>query len=73
MGEVLRWFDESGFEFVNAVPKLRPWDPFTSTEKLFETAERGTALDHGLAQAKMVVTGSREGGFYILIGRRGPA
>jgi len=73
MGEVLRWFDESGFEFVNAVPKLRPWDPFTSTEKLFETAERGTALDHGLAQGKMVVTGSREGGFYILIGKRGPA
>jgi len=70
MGEVLRWFDESGFEFVNAVPKLRPWDPFTSTEKLFEKAERGTPLDRGLAQAKMVVTGSREGGFYILIGRR---
>jgi len=70
MGEVLRWFDESGFDFVNAVPKTRPWDPFTSQEKLFEPAPRGNALDHGLAQAKMIVTGSREGGFYILIGRR---
>lgn len=70
MGEVLRWFDQSGFEFVNAVPKLRPWDPFTSDEKLFEVAQRGTALDRGLAQAKMVVTGSREGGFYILIGKK---
>jgi len=70
MGEVLRWFDESGFEFVNAVPKLRPWDPFSSNEKLFEKAERGTPLDRGLSQAKMVFTGSREGGFYILIGKR---
>jgi len=67
---VLRWFDETGFDFVNAVPKLTPWEPFTAAERLFEPAARGTPLDRGLAQAKMVVTGSREGGFYILIGRR---
>jgi SAM-dependent methyltransferase len=70
MGEVLGWFDRHGFEFVNAVPKTRPWDTFSDAERLFEPAERGTHLDRALAQAKMVVTGSREGGFYIMIGRR---
>jgi SAM-dependent methyltransferase len=70
MGEVLRWFDETGFDFVNAVPKTRPGDAFSSEERLFEPAERGTRVDHALAQAKLFFTGSREGGFYIMIGRR---
>ncbi len=70
MGEVLRWFDETGFEFVNGVPKPRVWDRFDSNERLFEPAARGTALDRGLAQAKMIATGNQEGGFYIMIARR---
>ncbi len=70
MGELLGWFDEAGFEFVNAVPKTRPGDRFTSEERLFEPAERGTSLDHALAQGKLFFTGSREGGFYIMIGKK---
>jgi len=70
MGEVLNWFDQTGFDFVNAVPKTRIGDTFTSREQLFKPAERGTTFDHALAQAKLVFTGSREGGFYIMIGRR---
>jgi carbamoyltransferase len=70
MGELLRWFDRTGFEFVNAVPKTRAWDTFSSDERLFEPAARGTSIDHALAQAKLFATGSREGGFYIMIGRR---
>ncbi|MGH7287480.1 MAG: class I SAM-dependent methyltransferase, partial [Myxococcota bacterium] len=70
MGELLRWFDEANFEFVNAVPKTRPWDSFTSEERLLEPAERGSSLDHALAEAKLFFTGSREGGFYIMIGRK---
>jgi hypothetical protein len=70
MGELLRWFDEAGFEFVNAVPKTRPLDSFTSEERLLEPAERGSALDHALAQGKLFFTGSREGGFYIMLGRK---
>jgi carbamoyltransferase len=70
MGEVLRWFDEQGFDFVNAVPKTRAWDRTASDERLFEPVDRGTALDRALAQAKMVTTGSREGGFFVMIGRK---
>lgn len=70
MGEVLQWFQANGFDFVNAVPKYRARDKFNSNERLFEPAESGTPFDRALAQAKMIVTGSREGGFYIVIGRK---
>jgi 2-polyprenyl-3-methyl-5-hydroxy-6-metoxy-1,4-benzoquinol methylase len=70
MGEVLRWFDESGFDFINGVPKLRVWEPFSADENLFGPTGAGSALERGLAQAKMIVTGNKEGGFYVMIGRR---
>ena len=67
---VLGWFDRNEFDFVNAIPKFRVRDDFSSDDRLFETARPGTRLDRALAQAKMVWTGSREGGFYIVIGRK---
>ncbi len=70
MGEVLSWFDRAGFEFVNAVPKTNPYEAFTEREQLFETASRGSKLDRALAQAKMILTGNREGGFFVMIARR---
>jgi carbamoyltransferase len=70
MGEVLEWYENNGFEFVKGIPKTNVWEPFDERENLFEPASRGTALDRALAQAKMVATGSQEGGFYIMIGRR---
>ncbi len=70
MGEVLHWFNENGFDFVNGVPKLRARDSFGNKEKLFEPASPGTVLDRAWSQARMVITGNREGGFYIMIGRK---
>ena len=46
------------------------WDAFSTDEKLFEKNPKGTALDRAVAQAKMVWTGSEEGGFYIMVGRK---
>jgi len=68
IGEVLRWFDETGFEFVNSIPKLR--GRFSENEKLFKRNSRGNLLDRFLCQTKLVFTGAREGGFFVLIGRR---
>ena len=70
MGETLSWFREAGFDFVNGVPKPRARDAFSAEERLFETAAAGGAVDHALAQAKLVMTGNQEGGFYIMIGRK---
>jgi hypothetical protein len=70
MGEVLEWFAGNDFEFINAVPKFRPWEALRDDEQLFASNDPGTAFDRALAQAKMIVTESREGGFYIVIGRK---
>ena len=70
MGEVLRWFRETGVEFVNSVPKINVWEPFLHTERLFEEAKQAGRFTRGLSQAKLVFTGNQEGGFYIMIGRR---
>ena len=70
LGEVLDWFGEAGIDFVNAIPKPTPWEPFVEGERLFEPCSPGTRLDRALAQGKSFFTGSREGGFFIVIGRR---
>lgn len=70
MGEVLGWFDEAGFDFVSSVPKTTPWHSFTEREDLFNPSPRGSSLERGLVQIGMIVSGNREGGFFIMIGKR---
>ena len=68
--QVMHWFDVNCFAFVNALPKVRFQDQFGSNESLFEPCPKGTRLERFLAQLKMVVTGNREGGFFIMIGQK---
>ena len=71
MGEVLGWFDRCGLQFVRGIPAVsvvRDGEPNRSD--LFAPMPRGTALDHFWVQLKQVFTGSREGGFFIMIGRK---
>ena len=69
IGEVLRWFDEEGLEFVRGVPSVTGREG-NGRAKLFGQTGRGTSWSHFLVQARQIVTGSREGGFFIMIGRR---
>jgi carbamoyltransferase len=68
--ELLRWFDESGVEFVRGVPSFTTEPDTLLGTSLFEPRPRGSALDHVLVQAKEVFAGSREGGFFIGIGKK---
>jgi len=70
IGEVLEWFNRSGFEFVNSIPKTKPFSIFSYKEKLFKSNPQGNWLDHFLVQSKLVFTGSREGGFFLMIGKK---
>ena len=70
MGEVLTWFDQTGFEFVQSVPKLKAFEEFSENEALFEPNPRGNWLDHTMAQLFLVLTGSDSGGFFLMIGKR---
>jgi carbamoyltransferase len=70
MEEVFTWFDETGFEYVNAIPKPKPFATVSQYEALFKPSERGTRLEHLLAQFKLAATGDHEGGFFVMIGQR---
>ena len=70
IGEVLRWFAQSGFNFVNSIPKLEAFEAFSENERLFKPNPRGNWLNHLLAQSWLLFTGSKEGGFFIMIARR---
>jgi 2-polyprenyl-3-methyl-5-hydroxy-6-metoxy-1,4-benzoquinol methylase len=70
IGEVLDWFDASGMEFVRGIPSVTPGENGLGRGNLFEPTDRGTGMDHLLVQTREIVTGSREGGFFIMIGRK---
>jgi SAM-dependent methyltransferase/uncharacterized protein YbaR (Trm112 family) len=69
MGEVLDWFDRTGLEFVRGVPSLTPLDG-EPEGGLFEPTDPGRSSDHFLAQLRQIGAGSREGGFFVMIGRK---
>ena len=60
-----------GFDFVNSIPKPSPGPTLTGDERLFEPRPRGTALGRIASQVAAVSSGYREGGFFIVIGRKG--
>lgn len=70
MDEVLGWFEKSGFEYVNSVPKIDFSGEIEESEQIFSQHPVGTKTQHMLAQLRLVFTGAREGGFFIMIGKR---
>jgi 2-polyprenyl-3-methyl-5-hydroxy-6-metoxy-1,4-benzoquinol methylase len=67
--EVLEWFDRTGFRFLNSVPKSRGGQ-LSPNESLFEPHSRGSSFDHFLVQSSQIIKGAREGGLFVMIGRR---
>ena len=68
--EVLRWFDETGFDFVNSVPKLKVFETSSAQEKIFKPNPRGNWFNRFLTQASLLFTGGKEGGFFLMIGKK---
>lgn len=70
MGEVIKWFKQTGFHFVNSIPKSKFMQSFTHKEKLFADTSAADSMTRAAVQAHMILTGNREGGLFIMIGRR---
>ena len=70
IGEVLKWFKKNDFEFVNAIPKVKPFSPITINEKLFRLNPKGNIVDHFITQLNSIIGGYREGGLFIMIGKK---
>ena len=70
VGEVLGWLQRAGLEFVHSLPKTTAFSRIGPGERLFEPDRIGSPLERLLVNLKMVVTGHREGGFFIVIARK---
>jgi carbamoyltransferase len=71
LDEVFAWLDEDGFELVNSIPKPTLDPTLTDDERLFERRGRGNGWSRVASQIAAAGDGYREGGFFIVIGRRG--
>jgi hypothetical protein len=67
---VLGWLEEDGFDFVNSIPKPRGGVELGTDEQMFAPHDRGTAVSRFLSQVSSIGSGYREGGFFVVIGRR---
>ena len=67
--EVLGWFDEFGFKFVNCSPPIMGTDGETTPE-LFTDADPGTRYQRIVTQLGWLATIAREGALFDVIGRR---
>jgi SAM-dependent methyltransferase len=68
--EVLGWFEQCGIEFVRGLPSVTLPDGSRDDGDLFAPMPPGGALEHLVTQLGQVVSGNREGGFFVLIGRK---
>lgn len=68
--EVLRWFEKNGIAYLNSLPKITLFETFSSREKLFQEHDPGGKVEHLLKQLGWIVTKGREGGFFVIIGKK---
>lgn len=69
-GQIMEWFHESGLSFVRGIPSVTLEGSSLEEAGLFEPTSEGTALEHFLIQLQQISTGSREGGFFVIIGQK---
>jgi hypothetical protein len=70
IGEAIRWLREVGFSFVKSIPRTKLFQPISDADRLFEAESPGNAAERLLVELGMTFRGSREGGFFTVIGRR---
>jgi SAM-dependent methyltransferase len=70
MGEVLGWFADAGLDFVRGVPSTKLGGEALPAGGLFAPESPGSWFDRLIVQAVQIGAGSREGGFFLMIGRK---
>jgi len=70
LDEVMGWFATNGIECLGVVPRLTPGAPLTPADRLFEPSPLSTPLGRLLGQLLWMFTIGREGGLFVVVGRR---
>jgi len=69
VGEVIQWFDRTGTEFVRCVfPQT-----LVDVDNMFESQTLPAKADRFFTQAREAIVGGREGGLFLMIGRKDSA
>jgi SAM-dependent methyltransferase len=68
--EVLDWFDTAGVDFLSSIPAA-DGSRFTNDTRLFAPHPPATRTGRWATQMQMLLTGGRDGGLFIMIGRKG--
>jgi SAM-dependent methyltransferase len=69
MDEVLRWFATNRVDFVSSIPTVGDVE-FEDDEPLFAAHRVGSRLDRLSTELEMLLSGGRDGGLFIMIGRK---
>jgi SAM-dependent methyltransferase len=74
--EVLGWFARHGVSYVSSFPKIEIFSA-SDVEKIFKPRRApalfNNALSHRLVQTAWVFTQNDGGGYFVIVGRKGPA
>ena len=69
MHEVEQWFDHAGIDTLLAIPPVGG-EQFTEDTPLFERRPPSGQLDQVMTELAMLLSGGRDGGLYMMIGRK---
>ncbi len=72
LGEAIGWLAAEGFDLASTVPHSRPFRTFSDEDRLFGRDRAGSALERWIVELGMIAQGSREGGFFVVVGRKRP-
>ena len=64
-----RELDKTGLRFIKSIPKTN-WRSFSLSEQLFAAEPPGSRWQQAVAEGSMILSGSQEGGFFIVIAQR---
>ena len=70
IGETVGWFEDEGFDMIKTIPKTKLFSNWSENELLFVKDEIAAPGELLLTELSMVTSGSREGGFFIVIGKK---
>jgi 2-polyprenyl-3-methyl-5-hydroxy-6-metoxy-1,4-benzoquinol methylase len=70
IGEVISWFNQTGFTFVKSLPSTVLFEPFKDAARLFVQSRPGNWFGRSLAELSLAFTASRDGGLFVVIGRK---
>ena len=69
MAEVAEWFAEAGVELLLTIPPVAG-EEFTDGTRLFLARPTRSRYDYIASEIEMLLTGGRDGGLYMMIGRK---